>query len=93
MKTHTRYRVLLLVGLLYGCSITNANTLKESCEFVSEQQVLKIQASLDDSSFPIVDDGLWGFIDANGGIKIEPQFKDVDQFSEGLAAFKSPWDG
>ncbi|MEM9119747.1 MAG: WG repeat-containing protein, partial [Cyanobacteria bacterium P01_F01_bin.56] len=42
---------------------------------------------------PIVDDGLWGFIDANGGIKIEPQFKDVDQFSEGLAAFKSPWDG
>lgn len=43
--------------------------------------------------FPIYEDAAWGFIDQNGQIVIEPQFKDVSNFSEGLAAFKSVHDG
>ena len=32
-------------------------------------------------------DGLWGFIDKNGEMVIEPRFRAVGIFSEGLAAF------
>lgn len=33
-------------------------------------------------------DGRWGFIDADGTIRIEPQFEDAKSFSNGLAAVK-----
>lgn len=35
--------------------------------------------------YPIIEDGLWGFINKSGKVKIEPKFRSVGQFSEGLA--------
>jgi hypothetical protein len=35
--------------------------------------------------YPIIENGLWGFIDKSGKVKIEPKFRSSGQFSEGLA--------
>ena len=40
------------------------------------------------SLFPVVQNGKWGFIDKTGKIIINPQFDEVDFFSEGLCAVK-----
>lgn len=39
---------------------------------------------------PVVIDGKWGFINQTGKIVIEPQFAEVEDFSEGLAAAAEP---
>lgn len=41
-----------------------------------------------DKLFPIVDNGLWGYINQEGEIKIEPMFLQASKFSEGLAAVR-----
>lgn len=41
-----------------------------------------------DKLFPIVDNGLWGYINQDGEIKIEPIFLQASKFSEGLAAVR-----
>ncbi len=38
--------------------------------------------------FPVVQDSLWGFIDAGGQVSIPPQFERAWPFSEGLALVK-----
>ena len=38
--------------------------------------------------YPIVEDGLWGYIDHSGQIIIEPQFLSAGQFSEGFASVR-----
>lgn len=35
--------------------------------------------------FPIIENGLWGYIDVSGKVIIEPKFRVAGQFSEGLA--------
>ena len=35
--------------------------------------------------YPIMENGLWGFIDKSGQVIIEPKFRSAGQFSEGLA--------
>ncbi len=40
--------------------------------------------------FPIVGNGLKGFIDAEGTVVISPKFKAIKSFSEGLAAARLP---
>lgn len=45
--------------------------------------------------YPVEIGKLWGFIDRNGNMVIQPQYKDVKQFSEGLAAVRGEnnlWD-
>jgi len=37
------------------------------------------------SLFPILQNGKWGYINANGDVVIEPQFDSVGEFHEGLA--------
>ena len=42
-----------------------------------------------DGVIPIKEDGLWGFVNDNGEIIIEPQFLDAQTFSNGFAAVKN----
>ena len=49
--------------------------------------LLEVKAQ-SDKLFPIVDNGLWGYIDQDGEIKIEPIFLQASKFSEGLAAVR-----
>lgn len=38
--------------------------------------------------FPIIENGLWGYIDQNGKIEIVPKFLTANKFSDGLAAVR-----
>ena len=40
--------------------------------------------------FPIVENGLNGFIDSTGKVVIMPKFKTIKPFAEGLAAAREP---
>ena len=52
-----------------------------------------VQSTHSRKLFPIQRNRLWGYIDNQGTVKIEPQFQMVDNFSEGLAAvqLKGKW--
>ena len=93
MKTRAGVLALVFSVFLCNCSVAKLGDFQEPCQFISEQRTSENQINKGEKLYPIFDDASWGFIDSKGNIKIEPQFRAVDEFAEGLAAFKSPIDG
>ena len=82
---------LVLGAILVSCKPWNpSNTGAYTCKSAGYEPATKDKSEL---LFPISSAELWGFINRDGSIFVEPRFKDVGRFSEGLAAFKSIYDG
>ncbi|MEM6261759.1 MAG: WG repeat-containing protein [Bacteroidota bacterium] len=57
------------------------STVMVSCRLSSQHQE-------ETELYLIIEDGLWGYLDASGNIAIEPQFYSAGEFSQGLAAVR-----
>lgn len=55
---------------------------------ISNQTYEDVHIFIDETYAAVKINGLWGFIDKDGNIKIEPQFEDARSFSNGMAAVK-----
>lgn len=92
-------KVFLALTFLFIFSILAAHVYltriaiePQSCVFTHEAEASN-SIQTQEGLFPILETGLWGFMDSTGRVIIEPKFREVDTFSEGLAAFKSIYDG
>ncbi|NNE45226.1 MAG: WG repeat-containing protein [Rhodothermales bacterium] len=85
MKMSTRNPDRILKLLMVGVLLSSA-TLLNGCDMIPG-----IGDSDDDvvSFYPVLLDGEWGFINSNGRMVIEPDFRSAGSFSEGLAPVRS----
>ena len=64
-------------------------TREESIQATSDNRNMN-SADLEPKLWRISVEGKWGFIDATGAVRIEPQFSKAEPFSEGLALVSVP---
>lgn len=92
--TIPRFALFLACSLCCcGCFDSAAVPEELSCSGAAVRSFLSAVSSNRDSLFKANEGDVWGFIDINGNQIIEPAYKEVTDFSEGLAAVKSVWDG
>jgi hypothetical protein len=93
-RTIPRFALFLAFSLCcYGCFDSAAVPEELSCSGAAVRSSLSAVSSNRDSLFKANEGDVWGFIDINGNQIIEPAYKEVTDFSEGLSAVKSVWDG
>lgn len=62
--------------------------LLSSCDFFEEDGSDSPEIVTQDALFPVFLNGKWGFIDAMGRLRVEPQFDEAKTSSNGMAAFR-----
>ncbi|MDV3348490.1 WG repeat-containing protein [Leptothoe sp. LEGE 181152] len=95
MSQPSRKFIAITLSLLtLGCTVPLPTQLTQICNSSNIQLKEETQSYFQDSQlFPVEINQKWGFINLDGDIVIQEKFKEVSQFSEGLAAFKSLDDG
>ncbi|MGD1930473.1 MAG: WG repeat-containing protein [Leptolyngbyaceae cyanobacterium] len=85
--------ILVCSFFCYGCFEGVASPEEPFCPETTVNSSVIAAGANKDSLFKVNEGEVWGFIDSNGNAIVEPRFKEVTDFSEGLAAVKSVWDG
>jgi WG containing repeat len=104
-----RLVLIITIMCITGCSksadFTTANSGIQKMASQTTKHSNIIPVTYEPKLWPISVEGKWGYIDANGTVKIEPQYAQASPFREGLAlvselgtsdfdqAFKRKYDG
>ncbi|MBN1460634.1 MAG: WG repeat-containing protein, partial [Armatimonadetes bacterium] len=76
---------LCVCGLVVaGCGSDGAASTTQGTTTSAQETAANEVAGL----YPVSVDGKWGYIDKTGTIRIQPQFDDARDFSDGLAAVR-----
>ncbi|MBN1555483.1 MAG: WG repeat-containing protein [Phycisphaerae bacterium] len=83
------FRTFLLIAIVFSLVSPGCEKDTKSPPPSSQASPEEPAAPTADTPLPIVQDGLWGYIDADANVAIRPQYQRAERFSEDFAAVQS----